>query len=632
MTLSCHKDKQFVDNFHEYYATVKSTVDANLESAKRNRYVQEAKGLFACAEYSRQFTLTGALQVGDLAELRDAAPFFHLHSTRYIRRGNRVILRGRRYLAAIDPGLSVPQTIQVYCEDLHDSLALLEQLANAPSVDSVRSLAPLLDYAKNSIITLTNAFLFQEKRGRDSFDSSYLRLRSELIGGCRRVTAAFYSSLLGTINAAKDIPILREVWPIVEETVDVMIAEYKSRRLSSREFVRPEASHPLILLAFCALFNDTYRASAVVGLPSGSTELACLLSEAMSLKHEANCPLLLLPYSRHSMRVQYGSTSDGSALQRIYEHCYYRQTLGTQVLLVDDNSSSGATLEAVRAFLATVAPHSHVEVGVAEADLRRSKLDLEDFSKRPFYASQTVFKHSVGILPVAKRLWRKHDLKEVSESFSLAGYYSAAPKPTDDLRDIVKAEISAEAARHPFSRLAAEPEWTGTPRIDSFRDTFLSNFWPVRLSYRGREFPTVEHAYQWSKFDENILGHLSRDTQQEISGTLGAESLALPGVFHSATKPGLVKKLAELLVKRGLQRDNWDDIRVDKMIDLTLRKYCNPDLKAKLLATGQHYLLEGNDWGDVFWGACQEEGRYRGRNMLGLILMNVRNKVREGKL
>ena len=35
--------------------------------------------------------------------------------------------------------------------------------------------------------------------------------------------------------------------------------------------------------------------------------------------------------------------------------------------------------------------------------------------------------------------------------------------------------------------------------ITSFKGTFLSNFWPAQVFYRGVVWPTVEHAYQASK-------------------------------------------------------------------------------------------------------------------------------------
>jgi hypothetical protein len=48
------------------------------------------------------------------------------------------------------------------------------------------------------------------------------------------------------------------------------------------------------------------------------------------------------------------------------------------------------------------------------------------------------------------------------------------------------------------------------------------------------------------------------------------------------------------------------------------------ELGAKLVATGDEELVEGNYWGDTFWGVC----RGVGQNHLGKILMKVREELR----
>lgn len=632
LPLSARKDHAFAANFAEYRRTVLKTITLNLQRAKENTYVRQRDGVFASPNFPRSFTFTGALQTESLQNLGEAATFFRIRSTRFLKKGDKYILRGRRYLAAFDPGLSVPQTLNTYCEDLRDGLALLKRLENVAPCDQFRMVSPILDYAKNSVITITNAFLHNEKRGATNVDSSYLELRRGLVHASRQVTAAFYLSLLGKLGRGSELSSLSNLWSVIEKACNRMIAEYKERRLSSREFVRPEASHPLIIMAFCAVLLEQERADTIVGLPSGSTELACLASEAMSQSRREECQLILLPFSLHSMKVQYGEASDAHGLSHLYDAYYSHVELGANVLLVDDNSSSGATVEAVRSFLVSISPDSKVNVGVAEADLRRTQLDMHDFNKRAYYATTHVYRYSVSVLPVANRLWRKHDLKEVSETFSVANHYASASRRSHDLRDRISSEVNAEAARHPFTRRAAQPDWVDTPRIESFRGLFLSNFWTVEIPYRGRQFASVEHAYQWAKFDENALRLLEVSKRDQISELLGTSKFDFPDVFYSSAKPGMIKKLAAILAEYSLVRDNWDDIRVNRMIELTLRKYSHPSLKEVLVSTGSNYLLEGNDWGDVFWGACVDGGKYRGRNMLGLILMNVRSKILAAEL
>ncbi len=44
-----------------------------------------------------------------------------------------------------------------------------------------------------------------------------------------------------------------------------------------------------------------------------------------------------------------------------------------------------------------------------------------------------------------------------------------------------------------------------------------------------------------------------------------------------------------------------------------------------LLATGSAELIEGNDWGDDYWGRATPQGK----NHLGVVLMQVREELRD---
>lgn len=137
-----------------------------------------------------------------------------------------------------------------------------------------------------------------------------------------------------------------------------------------------------------------------------------------------------------------------------------------------------------------------------------------------------------------------------------------------------------------------------TQAITEFRDTyrFLSNFWPCRIVYGRMTFSSTEAAYQAAK----CLHVVDR-----------TRFVDLP--------PGDAKRLG----RRVEMRADWDTVKVGVMRELLALKF--PDdalngLTAQLLATGTAELIEGNTWGDVFWGVC----RGRGSNMLGKLLMERR--------
>jgi len=136
--------------------------------------------------------------------------------------------------------------------------------------------------------------------------------------------------------------------------------------------------------------------------------------------------------------------------------------------------------------------------------------------------------------------------------------------------------------------------------IDSFKGDhrFLSNFWPAPILLFGLSYPTTEHAYQAAK----------------CKWAVAAENIRL------AETPGKAKRMG----REAQARSDWDLIKLDIMRLITKLKYAHPDLRILLLATGDQQLIEGNTWGDTFWGVCDGIGE----NHLGRILMDVRDSLR----
>lgn len=138
-------------------------------------------------------------------------------------------------------------------------------------------------------------------------------------------------------------------------------------------------------------------------------------------------------------------------------------------------------------------------------------------------------------------------------------------------------------------------------RIDRFdgEHAFLSNFHPSPVrGPMGLLFPTVEHAFQASK-------------------TLSAPDVE---AIRDARTPGRAKRMGRLVSLRP----DWEEMRVGVMEELVWRKFVDTGLRARLLATGDLELIEGNVWGDTFWGVCGGVGE----NQLGRILMRVRERIR----
>ena len=136
--------------------------------------------------------------------------------------------------------------------------------------------------------------------------------------------------------------------------------------------------------------------------------------------------------------------------------------------------------------------------------------------------------------------------------------------------------------------------------IDRFAGeyAFLSNYSasPFRINYVL--FPTMEHYFQANKADnQNDYLHIAY-----------------------APTPGEAKRLG-----RKIQlRSDWEEIKDEVMLTGLRKKFANPELRNLLLATGDEELIEGNYWGDTYWGVCNGVGQ----NKLGKLLMQVREEIK----
>lgn len=86
----------------------------------------------------------------------------------------------------------------------------------------------------------------------------------------------------------------------------------------------------------------------------------------------------------------------------------------------------------------------------------------------------------------------------------------------------------------------------------------------------------------------------------------------------SQKRPGKAKKMGRSVVLRP----DWDEIKLDLMWDLLLKKFISDDFAREyLLATGDLIIREKNDWNDRVWGVTHND---IGQNLLGKGLMYVR--------
>ena len=152
--------------------------------------------------------------------------------------------------------------------------------------------------------------------------------------------------------------------------------------------------------------------------------------------------------------------------------------------------------------------------------------------------------------------------------------------------------------------------------IDKFdgRWRFLSNFHPCKVERDGIVYPSNEHFYVAMKINtpQWIKDPVTKQTRlYEIDD-------AREYVSRVST-PGKVKQVGRALDVRK----DWDDIKYNVMLYGVRQKFQDEVLKQMLLDTEDAELIEGNWWGDIYWGICNGIGQ----NNLGKILMQVRKEL-----
>jgi len=143
----------------------------------------------------------------------------------------------------------------------------------------------------------------------------------------------------------------------------------------------------------------------------------------------------------------------------------------------------------------------------------------------------------------------------------------------------------------------------------------LSQWWPAPFVAEGLRFATAEHYMMWRKAmifgDTDIAEHI----------------VAVP-------HPRQAKELGRRVT--GFDQQTWDECRYPVVVAGNQAKFSqHPDLAQILLDTGNRVLVEASPVDDV-WGIglaaddprASDPNQWRGRNLLGFALMDVRASLR----
>lgn len=141
---------------------------------------------------------------------------------------------------------------------------------------------------------------------------------------------------------------------------------------------------------------------------------------------------------------------------------------------------------------------------------------------------------------------------------------------------------------------------------------FLSNWYPSQFNLYGQVFSSGEQAFMWAKADTFLDDEIKAQIMQ-------------------TDDPKKLKALGRKI--KNFDDNVWSTVKADLMTEIVTAKFeQNPDLLKKLLATGDVLLAEANNF-DKYWGCglkasdatIKDPQKWRGKNVLGTILMNIRD-------
>ncbi|NND65772.1 MAG: NADAR family protein [Gammaproteobacteria bacterium] len=154
-----------------------------------------------------------------------------------------------------------------------------------------------------------------------------------------------------------------------------------------------------------------------------------------------------------------------------------------------------------------------------------------------------------------------------------------------------------------------DPELDTSGEIVGFypREFYVfDNFSSFQVEWRGRLWPTSEHAFQAAKFF---------DTAPDV-----AEKI------HQARSAHDAKKIAASNSEKT--PDNWGDIKLDVMTEICRAKLEQHEyIQWKLKDSGDLEIVEDSPK-DAFWGWGADR---KGRNELGKIWMRLRDELSQAQ-
>ncbi len=350
---------------------IKDTSSKNQEFAKEHNPYKN-QGIFLNETPNALFTILGSIKVSPfqfteaLNNDENLKKYFSNKDRISWHDKNIMQLTGYNNVISVDEKASIKNIISTTYKEIEDSFQILQKIeANEIVINKENHLfyCAILQNLKDSYILIFNAFISDEKLGDfKNEDETYQEARKQLANTLKYVTKQYYNILVGE-------PILSSPQNLLTDANDKFIRESIEEFDNPKRFDKAELSNSMIILSSAlntALKNP--EIDTIISLPFGGTEYAVAIQLAYEKIYNKKVEIFILPVSLYGTKDLMEKKKDkkdeelkkedilGSDSTKTYLEKNKDILRGKHLLITDNSSGSGKTLELTAKFLNKVFP------------------------------------------------------------------------------------------------------------------------------------------------------------------------------------------------------------------------------------------------------------------------------------
>lgn len=149
----------------------------------------------------------------------------------------------------------------------------------------------------------------------------------------------------------------------------------------------------------------------------------------------------------------------------------------------------------------------------------------------------------------------------------------------------------------------------------------FSNFYPAKIFYNDKTYPTSEHAFQAQKFkDDSYQEEIRKISTPGMAAILGRQKIG-SGYAWRIKLNTIINNYPHVKV-----RSDWDQVKDRIMYEILIQKFIQHERLFNLLLMTHVKKLVEHTSRDNYWG---DGGDGTGRNQLGVTLVKLRRNIRK---